>query len=50
MTLAEDTILIKALTKSRQGWEERFMEMHKTKDDQLLMEDVFEDETFEEWK
>ena len=50
LTLQENTILIKALTKPRQGWESQFRQMHNTKDDLLLMEDVFEDEALEEWK
>jgi hypothetical protein len=34
----------------RRGWEDAFKRMAKNGDDKLLMPDVFEDETFEEWK
>ncbi len=34
----------------RQGWAKAFKRMAKNGDDKLLMPDVFEDETFEEWK
>jgi len=34
----------------RKGWEQDFEKMHVNGDDQLLIPDVFEDETFEEWK
>ncbi|WP_197739833.1 hypothetical protein [Pedobacter sp. BS3] len=36
--------------KPRKNWEQAFRKMHENKDDQLLMDDVFEDETFEEGK
>jgi antitoxin MazE len=34
----------------RQGWEEAFEQMHASAEDKLLIDDIFEDETFEEWK
>jgi hypothetical protein len=34
----------------REGWAEAFKQMHENGDDVLLIDDVFEDETFEEWK
>jgi hypothetical protein len=33
--------------KPRKGWAKAFKEMHKAGDDELLINDVFEDETFE---
>lgn len=42
-------IILKPLAEPRQGWDEAFKEMHKNGDDQLLMNDVFEDENFDEW-
>ncbi len=31
----------------RQDWAEKFAEMHRNGDDKLVIEDVFEDESFE---
>jgi antitoxin MazE len=33
----------------RKGWAEAFKKMHDNGDDNLLIPDVFEDESFEEW-
>lgn len=35
---------------SRKGWNEALRELHENKDDRLLMDDVFDDEKFEEWE
>ncbi len=43
-------IIIKPASKPRNGWEKAFMEMRANNDDHLLMDDLFEDENFEEWK
>ena len=43
-------IVLKPKKQPRQGWEKAFKQMHENKDDKLLLDDVFEDETFEEWK
>ncbi|MDR6967042.1 hypothetical protein J2X31_001042 [Flavobacterium arsenatis] len=33
----------------RTGWDKAFKKMHDNGEDKLLMNDVFEDENFEEW-
>jgi antitoxin MazE len=43
-------IVLKPKMEPRKDWKKAFQKMHETGDDQLLMNDVFEDETFEEWK
>ena len=43
-------IVLKPISKPRENWEKAFAEMNKSGDDQLLIDDVFEDENFEEWK
>ena len=43
-------IILKPKKQPRQGWEKAFKQMHENNDDKLLLDDVFEDETFEEWK
>lgn len=50
LILEEDRIVLKPTTKPRKGWEKSFKKMHKNGDDKLLIDDVFEDETFNEWK
>lgn len=45
--LEKDRIILVPTTEPRQGWEEHFKEMAENGDDQLLIDDVFEDEIFE---
>jgi antitoxin MazE len=49
LILESDQIIIKPLSKPRNGWEKAFKKMSENEDDQLLMNDVFEDENLEEW-
>jgi antitoxin MazE len=50
LILEKDHLTIIPKTEPRKGWDLAFKDMHKNGDDQLLMDDVFEDESFEEWK
>jgi antitoxin MazE len=45
--LNEHDITLKPIKKVREGWEAAFKEMHVNGDDQLLIDDVFADETFD---
>lgn len=47
LILEKTQIIIKAKAKSRETWEKAFIQMNANGDDQLLIDDVFEDETFE---
>jgi antitoxin MazE len=49
LVLEEDSIVLKPKASPRKGWEESFKEMHDNGDDQLLIDDIFEDETLEGW-
>lgn len=49
LILEDDRIILKPVSKPREGWEEKFKEMAENKEDVLLIDDVFEDENFEEW-
>jgi len=40
-------IIIRPKPEPRKGWDKAFRQMHAAGDDQLLIPDVFEDETFE---
>lgn len=47
--LEKGCIVLKPITEPRKGWEKQFKKMHENGHDQLLIDDVFDDETFEEW-
>lgn len=49
LILEKGYIILKPKTQPRKGWEKAFKEMHENQDDHLLMNDVFEDENFDEW-
>lgn len=42
-------IVLKAIEEPRKNWEKAFEAMHTNGDDYLLIDDIFEDENFEEW-
>lgn len=50
MVLEEETILLKPIVSPRKGWDQEFGEMHSDHADELFIDDVFQDESFEEWK
>jgi antitoxin MazE len=50
LVLEEDYLVVKPIANPREGWEKQFAKMHKRGDDSLLIDDVFDDEHFEEWK
>lgn len=50
MILEEEQIVLRPIVKPRKGWEKAFQQMHENGDDQPLLDDVFGDENFEEWK
>ena len=43
-------IIIKPVEEPRANWELAFKKMNLEKDDELLINDSFEDENFDEWK
>ena len=43
-------IILRPIAEPRKGWDKAFQKMHEQGDDQLLMNDVFEDENFDEWR
>jgi antitoxin MazE len=50
LILEKGRIILKPKLTPRKGWEKSFKLMHENGDDKLLINDIFEDETFEEWK
>lgn len=49
LILEKGRIILKPIDEPRKNWEKEFEKMHLNNDDQLLMPDVFEDETLDEW-
>ncbi len=47
--LEKGYIILKPKSEPRMGWEKAFKKMHECGDDQLLIDDSFEDENLEEW-
>ena len=50
LILEKGRIILKPKSVPRKGWEESFKEMNANGDDMLMIDDVFDDELFEEWK
>ncbi len=49
LILEKGYIILKPKAAPRAGWENAFQKMHDSGDDNLLIDDVFEDENGEEW-
>lgn len=49
LVLEKGFIILKPVAKPRKDWDKAFKKMHEAEDDQLLMDDVFADEAFDEW-
>lgn len=49
LVFEKEFIILKPKLEPRNGWDKAFKNMRKNGDDQLLINDVFEDENFEEW-
>ena len=43
-------IILRPISEPRKDWDKAFQKMHENGDDQLLINDVFDDENFDEWK
>ncbi len=50
LILEKGQIILRPISEPHKGWDKAFQKMHENGDDQLLMNDVFEDENFDEWK
>lgn len=48
--LEKGQIIIRPLATPRKNWDNQFQKMAENGDDQLLMDDFFEDESLDEWK
>lgn len=49
LILDKGQIILRPIDEPRKGWEKQFEKMAENGDDELLIDDVFEDENFEEW-
>ena len=50
LILEKGYIILKPKSTPRKGWEKSFQKMNQNGDDKLLIPDLFEDESLEEWK
>jgi antitoxin MazE len=50
LILEKGYIILKPIAEPRKGWKKAFKKMYESGDDKPLMNDVFEDENFEEWQ
>ena len=50
LVLEQGQIVLKPVEHPRKGWDKAFRRMHENGNDQLLLDDVFGEESFEEWK
>jgi len=49
MILEKGQIILKPISTPRKDWDKAFHKMNANGDDQMLFDDVFEDENFDEW-
>ena len=47
--LEKGYIILKPIAEPRKGWAKAFEKMHNAGDDTLLIDDVFDNENFDEW-
>lgn len=47
LILEKGRIILKPIDQPRKGWDKAFSRMHASKDDNLLIDDVFTDEEFD---
>jgi antitoxin MazE len=50
LILEKESVTLKPIKNPRQGWDEIFKKESKNDNGTLLIDDVFDDEDFEEWK
>ncbi|MCG9910707.1 MAG: AbrB/MazE/SpoVT family DNA-binding domain-containing protein [Flavobacteriales bacterium] len=50
LILEKGQIVLRPVNKPRKGWDEAFSKMHQNGDDQLQIDDVFEDESQKDWR
>lgn len=46
----KEQIVLRPVAEPRKGWDRAFQKMKENGDDQLLIDDIFDDENLEEWK
>jgi antitoxin MazE len=49
LILEKGQIVLRPISEPRKGWDKAFKKMRDEGDDQILMNDVFDDEDFDEW-
>jgi antitoxin MazE len=49
LILEKGQIILRPVNTPRKNWEKKFKEMSKNDDDTLLINDVFDEDTFKDW-
>lgn len=49
LILEQEFIILKPVSSPRKDWDNAFKNMHENGDDQLLFNDIFDEESSEEW-
>ena len=49
LILEEDQIILKPVKSTRANWESKYKKMSEENEDEFLIDDVFNDDDFEEW-
>ena len=47
LILEKGRIILQPVDKPRKGWDDAFKKMHANQDDNLIIDDIFDDESFE---
>ena len=49
LILEKDQIILRPIDTPRKNWSRQFKEMSEHNEDTLIIDDIFEEDTFEEW-
>lgn len=49
LILEKGQIILRPISEPRKNWDKAFKKMNDAGDDQLLFDDIFDDENFDEW-
>jgi antitoxin MazE len=50
LILEENQIILRPIDEPRKGWRDAYEKMAERGEDKLIIDDIFDDENFDEWK
>lgn len=50
LILEDNQIILRPIDEPRKGWRETYKKMAERAEDKLIIDDIFDDENFDEWK